>query len=181
MHEVSLGQSIQDYISGQEIESTTYEDLRQAIARLLVEEKGYPKEQLRSKQVIAYEIDAKDFRRAVDIVAYDQDGHPLLVAMFCSGDVSTYVREAVCAGRLVPGGPAKLALVTDTKKAKLIRVDDAQILEEGGYHQLPSWDRLKAMAEESAIYNLSEENKAKMQRLFYTFSELSACCGDSCQ
>ena len=40
MHEVSLGQSIQDYLTGENLDMTTYEDLRQGLARLLVEEKG---------------------------------------------------------------------------------------------------------------------------------------------
>ena len=34
MHEVSLNRVITDYISGQEIMDTTYEDLRQALARM---------------------------------------------------------------------------------------------------------------------------------------------------
>lgn len=181
MHEVNLGQSIQDYISGQDIEATTYEDLRQAMAGLLVEEKGYPKGQLASKVPIAFQIDGRTFRRLVDIVAYDQDNNALAVFLFCSGDVSTYIREAVCAGRLLPGGPAKLALVTDTKEAKLISVADSQILEEGGYRQIPDWDRLKEKAEKTPTYALTEENRSKVQRLFYTFSELSACCKDDCK
>ena len=37
MHEVSLNQLITDYVSGREIMDTTYEDLRQALARMLVE------------------------------------------------------------------------------------------------------------------------------------------------
>ena len=34
MHEVSLNQLITDYVSGREIMDTTYEDLRQALARM---------------------------------------------------------------------------------------------------------------------------------------------------
>lgn len=181
MHEVSLGQSIRDYISGREIEATTYEDLRQAIARLLVEEKGYPKERLASKEAIEFEIDGKKFSRSIDITAYDQNGQPLLVVMFCPGDVRTYVKEAVCAGRLHPEGPSRLVLVTDTNEARLVCVADSQILEEGGYHQIPAWNRLRELADKCPAYALTEENKDKIQRLFYTFSELSACCGDSCK
>ena len=42
MHEVSLGATLRDYLTGQDVDHTTYEDLRQALARLLVEELGHP-------------------------------------------------------------------------------------------------------------------------------------------
>ena len=43
MHEVSLGATLRDYLTGQDVDHTTYEDLRQALARLLVEELGHPR------------------------------------------------------------------------------------------------------------------------------------------
>ena len=41
MHEVSLGGVIADYLTGEQLERTTYEDLRQALAKFLVEERGF--------------------------------------------------------------------------------------------------------------------------------------------
>lgn len=46
MHETSLGETLRDYLTGESIEATTYEDLRQALARLLVEGLGYPAERV---------------------------------------------------------------------------------------------------------------------------------------
>lgn len=56
MHEVSLNRVITDYISGQEIMDTTYEDLRQALARMLVEDRKYPKAVIRPKYEATYEV-----------------------------------------------------------------------------------------------------------------------------
>ena len=54
MHEVSLNRLITDYISGREIMDTTYEDLRQALARMLVEDKFYPRSSVRPKYLIDF-------------------------------------------------------------------------------------------------------------------------------
>lgn len=54
MHETSLGSVLRDYLTGESIDETTYEEFRQALARLLVEEKGYPRERLRPKVPLNY-------------------------------------------------------------------------------------------------------------------------------
>ena len=126
MHEVSLGYTIADYLSGESIEATTYEDLRQAIARMLVERKGYPAKRLRSKVPVTFPVGEGSYTRAVDLVAYDESGRPLVLVLFCAGEVETYIREAVAAARLMEEGAPPLAVVTDTQSAALISVGDGE-------------------------------------------------------
>ena len=63
MHEESLGNVIRDYLTGEELVETSYEEFRQALARLLVEEKGYPKARLSPKVGVCFPVDGKDYTR----------------------------------------------------------------------------------------------------------------------
>ncbi|HEU6438537.1 MAG TPA: type I restriction endonuclease subunit R [Nitratidesulfovibrio sp.] len=56
MHEVSLGATLRDYLTGQDVDHTTYEDLRQALARLLVEELGHPRELVEPRVRVRFDV-----------------------------------------------------------------------------------------------------------------------------
>ena len=178
MHEISLGYTIEDYLSGQRVEATTYEDIRQAIARMLVERKGYPSANLKAKVQVAFQIDGRNFSGCLDLVAYADSGEPLLALLFCAGEVETYTRQTVAGARLHPEQPVRLVVVTDTKKALLLQVADGKLISEAGYQALPDWERLLELASEAPRYVLTEERRKVEQRLFYAFSQLSCSCSD---
>jgi hypothetical protein len=180
MHEVSLGQTIEDYLTGENVEVTTYEDLRQGLARLLVEEKGYPKSNLSPKVPISFDIDGKSFTRNVDLLVRDNASRPILALLFCSGTPETYTREAVYAGRLVPGGPTPLVVVTDTKDARLIRTKDGKELA-NGFTSIPTWEELQKLVPDNPAPILDPQRIAREQRVFYMYSGfLEGCCGKEC-
>lgn len=180
MHEVSLGQIIQDYLTSEDVAVTTYEDLRQGLARMLVEEKGYPKDKLKPKVPITFTIDGKPFERRIDLVVYSDHAVPLLALVFCSGTPETYTREAVYAGRLLSDGPAPLVVVTDTKDARLLRTLDGKQLAEG-FHSIPDWAELLALAAEHPTPTLDPQRMLKEQRVFYMYSGfLEGCCVKTC-
>ena len=60
MHEESLGNVIRDYLTGEELVETSYEEFRQALARMLVEEKGYPKDRLTPKVGVCFPVDGHE-------------------------------------------------------------------------------------------------------------------------
>ncbi len=180
MHEVSLGQSIEDYLTGESLEMTTYEDLRQGLARLLVEEKGYPRGNLFPKVAIAFQVDGKPFSRNVDILVRDNHGRPALALLFCSGTPETYTREAVYAARLLPGGPAPLAIVTDSKDARLLSTANGKSLADG-FAAIPTWKELQALLTEHPAPQMDPARLEREQRVFYMYSGfLEGCCGQEC-
>lgn len=180
MHEVSLGQTIQDYLTGETLEMTTYEDLRQGLARLLVEGKGYPKANLSPKVAISFDVDGKPFTRNVDLLIHDDGSRPVMVLLFCSGTPETYTREAVYAGRLIPGGPVPLVVVTDSKDARLLRTKDGKVLA-SGFASIPTWEALQILLAETPPPVLDPERIEREQRVFYMYSGfLEGCCGKEC-
>ncbi len=181
MHEVSLGYSISDYLSGASVEATTYEDLRQAIARMLVERKGYPADRLRSRVQVTFPVGEGTYTRMVDLVAYDEADRPLVLILFCAGEVETYIREAVAAARLMDTGAPPLAVVTDTQSAVLVSVGDKHPLENRDYQALPDWDSLRELSGQVPGYELTEQRRIVEGRLLYALSELRSCCGEECE
>lgn len=184
MHEVSLGQTIRDYLTGEHIEKTTYEDLRQALARILVEEKGYPKEALISKVAVHFPVQTgvdgtlEDYCRTVDLAVYDSAGKPLMLLLFCPGQVNTYRRESLAAARLFPAGPAPLIVVTDTKEALLVGVQNNVVLGEG-MRAIPTWSWLAELVESYPVEPLSSEQIAGERRILHTYSEFIKTCCDA--
>jgi hypothetical protein len=180
MHETSLNQTIIDYITGDEIQDTTFEDLRQAIARILVKQRGYPRERLRTKEVLSYDIDGRRFEKVLDLVAFDPRGKPLLLIMFCPGGLVSYIRQYVAAARLFAPGPIPFLVVTDSKEAKLVRCADEKILNEG-FHAFPTWEELLGLGKTHAVEALDPDRMLKEQRILYAMNDLSGpCCKGEC-
>lgn len=181
MHESSLGGTLRDYLTGDEIDETTFEEFRQALVRLLVEEKGYPKERIKGKVKLSYCVDGEDFERPLDFVVYDEKGTPILVIIFCSGEVGTYERETVCAGRLIDGGPVAYALVTDTMDASLLDVRTGDVVARS-MTAVPDWDDLLEMVEKAEVTPLTPEQRDKQTRVFHAYCGFlyGTCCSESC-
>jgi len=181
MHETSLGGTLRDYLTGEEIDETTFEEFRQALGRFLVEEKGYPLQQIKGKVKLRYCIDGEEYERPLDFVVYDKMGRPVLVIIFCSGEVGSYERETVCAGRLLDGGPVAYALVTDTMDASLIDVMTGEVIARS-MNAVPNYEDLLQMTHEVETRPLTEEQREKQTRVFHTYCGFlyGTCCSESC-
>jgi len=177
VHDVSLGTTITDYLTGETLEATTYEDLRQAMARLLVEEKGYPKERLAPRVAVTIPIEGRDYSRLLDLVAYNDQAQPLLALLFCPGVVTTYNREALASARLLSPRSAPLVVVTDTKEAIVLETATGALLGEG-LMAVPHWQRLQELAAAHPPLEMTAERRERESRILYAYSEsLYDCCG----
>jgi len=181
MHEASLGGTLRDYLTGDEIDETTFEEFRQALVKLLVEEKGYPASQIKAKVKLRYEVEGEEFERPLDFVVYDEKNVPILVIIFCAGEVGSFERETVCAGRLVVGGPVAYALVTDTMNASLMDVRTGEAVAHS-MKAVPEYSELLEMVEKADIMPLTDEQREKQTRVFHTYCGFiyGTCCSESC-
>lgn len=172
MHETSLGAVITDYLSGEALPETSYEPFRQALARLLVEERGYPRERLRRLARLEFEVAGERYCRVVDLLVSDPAGEALLPLFFCSGNVGSYLRESLAAARLLA---APLVAVTDTRTALLAAADSGEALAEG-MEGLPRWERLAELAAAHPAPELSNRRRSMEARILHTYSGFLKCC-----
>lgn len=177
MHEVSLGGMITDYLTGEELEETTFEEFRQGLAKFLVEERGYPKERIRPKVMFEYEIDGEKYGRLIDMMVEDDERHPILLVLFCPGEIGSYEREAVGLARLVEGGPVPYVLVSDSIGASLMSCVQGECLKTG-MEAVPEWEELVRMASNVDRSPMPPERREKELRIFHTYNGfLFGYCG----
>lgn len=181
MHEVSLGGMLTDYLTGQTIEETTYEEFRQALAKFLVEEKGYPKHGLKAKVPLIFKIDGQDTGRHIDLVASDDAGSPIVLVIFCAGDVGSFERETVSCARLFPGGPVPIAIATDSIGASILDTASGDCIATG-VRAIPTWDEALARSAKTARIPLPDERRRKEERILHAYSGFlyGTCCSESC-
>ncbi len=179
MHEVSLNRVITDYLSGQEIMDTTYEDLRQALARMLVEDRKYPRESIRSKYELSYPVNGEAQSVLLDLTVFSPGGQPLLVLFFCPGEVGTFVRESLAAARIhLP--PFPLVVVTDSMELQLLETRTGAVLGHG-FYAVPLWKNLSVLADAHPCPSLGEERLLKERRILFAYDGLGGpCCGGEC-
>lgn len=176
MHDVSLGHTLEDYLTGEPLEATTYEDLRQALARLLVEELGWPRDRLQPRQRLEIPGEQDTYVRLVDFIVRDAADAPLCLLDFCPGEVSTFVRETLAAARIHPDGPIPLAVITDSKDALLLAVATGDVLGQG-MRALPHWEALQALAAAHAVPPLAPRQLELERRICHAYSESRhSCC-----
>lgn len=176
MHDVSLGHTLEDYCTGEALEATTYEDLRQGLARLLVEERGWPRSRLRPRLPIKVLVGGEPYIRLADLAALDEAERPLCLVDFCPGEVSTFVRETLAAARCMAPGPAPLAVITDTRDAFLLATGTGEELARG-MQALPRWEQLLSLAATHALSPLPAERLEREARILRAYSESRhACC-----
>ncbi|MDQ7031968.1 MAG: type I restriction enzyme HsdR N-terminal domain-containing protein [Desulfonauticus sp.] len=180
MHETSLNQTIQDYLTGKEIELTSFEDIRQALAKMLVEEKGYPRENIKAKQKLSLSLENdKSFEILIDFIIYDPQKKPLMLLAFCPGEVASFVRQYIAVARLYdPFIP--LVLVTDTKEAYLIQSADKKILQKG-YYAIPTYSELADLAQKAPSFKLDAKKQKAETCLAHAYFALTAGCCNSGQ
>ncbi len=181
MHETSLRQTVRDYLTGKELEETSYESFRQALARLMVEELGYPRQRLAPRVGVHFPIDGEDYCRVVDLVVRDEEGGAQLLVLFAAGQPGTFDREAVAAARLFNEGPVGLVAVTNTEDAVLVETATGTVLETG-IRALPRFDELAALAGAHPAPVMDETRLERERRILYTYSEFiyGSCCHTVC-
>ena len=181
MHEVSLGGVLSDYLTGEARDLTTYEDLRQALARFLVEEKGYARQALVPRFSIRYEAGGSEYHREADIAVISPSGQALLLLLFCSGQVHTYARELMAMCRLALPSPCPLGVVTDMREAELVSSASGSILAQG-LVALPAPFELETLAASHALAPPGAERRDREGRILHAYTGLlKTCCGESCR
>ncbi len=180
MHEVSLGGVLADYLTGEERECTTYEDLRQALAQYLVEELGYERSQLVPRFSVRFEAAGEEHSREADLAVVTPEGELLLMLVFCPGQVHTYTREVTALARLAAPSPCPLAVVTDMREAELFAVDNGEILARG-LPAIPRFAALQKLAANRPHSPLGIERREKESRILHAYTGfLKTCCGATC-
>lgn len=117
-HKRILGKTT-DFVTGREVTDTDDERLRQRLARFLVEEKGYMREDIEVKRRLEFTIDDKKILSMVDFVVRIK-GLSLMTIRYGPGSLVTRERPALASARILEPSPVPLTVVTNGEDAEVL-------------------------------------------------------------
>jgi hypothetical protein len=139
-HHLILGQ-LTDFITGRTIDDTHDERYRQKIARLLVAQKGFAREQLRPNHLLTVKAAAKAACVPITYIIVDGDGHMVMLVHYGPGSLVTRHRPALAMSRLAAPYQIPVVVVTNGEAADVLDGDTGRLLG-NGWEAIPGSEQL---------------------------------------
>ncbi len=172
--------TLTDYLSGRAIPFSNKDNIRQKLVKILVEEKGYEKEDIYLDREIRFEMEGRLISSLVDI-SVGFDSKTLMVFKCASGSVVSRERQIIATARLIEDYVIPFAVVTNGVDAELLDSVTEKTLGEG----LMSVPTRRELLEKSKNLTLRPVNRKKLvyeQRVLYAYDAISCnayCSNDT--
>ncbi|MFZ5762215.1 MAG: type I restriction enzyme HsdR N-terminal domain-containing protein [Thermodesulfobacteriota bacterium] len=168
-----------DYVTGESLVDTDDERYRQKLARLLVEERGFAKEDLLPRQRIETLFAGQFVVSKIELVVR-LDGKSAMVIRYGPGSLVTRERPAIAAARVLEGDRLiPLAVVTNGEDAELIDSRSGGVIATG-MEAIPTREQLVALVAERDATPLPEARREPELRILNAFDVEVCCAGGPC-
>lgn len=165
-----------DFITGQEVVDTTDERVRQGIERLLIEEKGYSKDDIEVDRGFDIVIDEKINRAKVDLVI-SVEGKRFMIIKCSRGSLSSWEREVLSCARIFDIYIIPFAVITDGEDAEILDTVTGKAIGHG-LGEIPSRHEALEAIKRIEFKGLPEDKREKEKRVFLAFESIkSEECG----
>jgi hypothetical protein len=167
--------TLKDYLTGEELPDTDDERLRQELARMMVEEKGFAKEDLESRLSIETLFNHIFVRSIIDLTI-SCNGQRLFVLRYGPGSLVTREKPALAAARVLDSTCCiPLAVVTNSRDAELLESRTGKVLATG-MEAIPDRERAEELARQyPATPPLTGAVRERNLRVLNAF-DLEVCC-----
>lgn len=128
-HHLILGR-LTDFVTGERLDDTHDERYRQQIARLLVNEKGYPKADITPRDMLLVRADAKCAQVPITF-RIRMDGRTAMLVHYGPGSLVTRHRPALAMTRLVEAYQVPVVVVTNGQQADILDGASGQVTATG--------------------------------------------------
>ena len=159
-------------ILNQEVEAG--EDLaaaaRKTVGYLLLEKKGYHRDEVRKNVVFEVVLGKETVCSSVDFLV-TIEGKKAMVVKCSSGSLSSRERQAVAAARLLDSPPVPIAVVADPVNAEVLDTATGEVLGEG-FGAIPVREQLVALLSEKTQTPLTPGRIEKEKRILLAFDAL---------
>ena len=167
---------IKDYVTGRELVLDEHEEIRQDIERLLVDERGFDKEDILVNGRLELSMDGKHEVCRLDLVCHI-DGQPAMLLKTARSSIVSRERETLSAARLAAGNPIPIAVVTNGEDAEIFDTPSGKIVDRG-LDAIPTKKRLAELLKQAKSLPLSEEKRIGETRILMAY--LSWKCPTEC-
>lgn len=176
-HHLILGQ-LTDYISGETLDDTLDERYRQLIGRLLVEQKGYPKEQIIPRYELEIRVEKKCARLLITYIVEREDSIAMIIH-YGPGSLVTRHRPALAMSRLVADYQVPVVVVTNGEQADILNGLNGAIINTG-LEKIPDYDELAALSKQHGRQAIDRQRAEMESRILMAFEVDDRCpCDDS--
>lgn len=156
-----------DFITGEEVPDVGAEANRQEFERVLVEEKGYSREDVGVSVPLALEVAGEPYHSRVDLVV-NINGRPMMAVKCAAGSLGSREREILAAARLLENFQIPVSVVSDGRDATVFDTVSGEKTGEG-MDAVPSKDVLTRMSEEKESIPFPEKRLEREKLIFRTY------------
>ncbi len=171
-HHYIFGKTI-DYLSGQELVDTHDERYRQEIARMLVEEKGYAREDVLPRLLLKASAGDESADLVVDF-AVKIGRRVAMIVRYAPGSLVTRHRPSLAASRLLEPYQIPLVVVTNGEGAEILEGKSGNVIGRS-FLSIPSKHELAARISNTDFESISEKRREMESRIIYTFEAVGHC------
>lgn len=176
-HHLILGETT-DFLTGETLPDTLDERYRQAIARLLVEQKGYAKQDIRPRLNLRVSAGEKCAVIQVDF-SIMLDRRVGMLIRYAPGSLVTRHRPSLAVSRTLTPYQIPVVVVTNGEAADILDGASGRVTARG-LDQLPAKTALLEKMRTWEFRKVSKERAEKESRIIYAFDVDDSCpCDDS--
>ena len=160
---------VTDFVTDNLVPNVGAEENRQVVEKLLVEQKGYLKEDIKVDVDIAVTVAGESYRSQVDLVVSADSGKMHFMVIKCAaGSLASREREIVAAARLLAEYQIPCAVVSDGKTA--IVLDSVTGKKTGdGVEAIPSKAEAITRLQSYTYVGFPEERREREKLIFRTY------------
>ncbi len=171
--------TLSDFVTGEPVVDTDDERYRQKLARLLVEERGFAREELTMRSTIETLFARQFVVSKIDIVV-SLAGRKVLLLRYGPGSLVTRERAAIAAARVLDKtARIPLAVVSNGEDAELLDVGSGKVLAQG-LEAIPSRDELTALLPKLDFTPVAAARREPELRILNAFDVEVCCAGGPC-
>jgi hypothetical protein len=159
--------TITDYITGKPVPDIGAEANRQAFERILVEQKGFSKDDIEVDVPLDLTVAGKPYNSRVDLVV-SAGGRRMMAVKCAAGSLGSRQREIVAAARLLDAYQIPISAVTDGSHAEVHDTVSGEETGEG-IDAIPSREMLLKMSEEGERVPFPEKRLEREKLIFRTY------------
>lgn len=168
-----------DYITGERLVDTDDERFRQELARTMVEEKGWPKDDVEMRLTIDTLFN-KQFVSSKITMALSFEGRRCLIIRYAPGSLVTRERSAVAAARVLNEEyQIPLAVVTNGRDAELLDTYSGMVLAKG-LAAIPTREEMARRFAELRFAPYDPKKRERELRVLNAFDVEVCCAGGPC-
>ena len=176
-HHLILGELV-DFVTGETIRDTHDERYRQKLARLLVELKGYLKEEIKPRCELRVSAGKKSAIIKIDFEINVLDEIAMIIK-FGPGSLVTRHRPAIAVSRLVAPYQVPIVVVTNGEDADILEGKTGKVVAQG-LQSIPSKKDLIEKVTAINFYRISDKQAEIESRIVYAYEVDGSCpCDDT--